>query len=122
MLICMDSFTGDSVHGLFYIPAVTAIGYMLYVRKTRDVKLSGTLTPIFGEKFKDGIIGKIIDIVVVFGIIASITTSLGLGVPVMSKLISSVLPIENGLPLQIGVYLIWFMIFGWSVFRGLEKE
>ena len=62
----------------FYIPAVTAIGYMLYVRKTRDVKLSGTLTPIFGEKFKDGIIGKIIDIVVVFGIIASITTSLGL--------------------------------------------
>lgn len=64
----------------FYIPAVTAIGYMLYVRKTRDVKLSGTLTPIFGEKFKDGIIGKIIDIVVVFGIIASITTSLGLGV------------------------------------------
>ena len=29
--------------------------------------MSGTLTPIFGEKFKDGIIGKIIDIVVVFG-------------------------------------------------------
>lgn len=105
----------------FYIPAVTAIGYMLYVRKTRDVKLSGTLTPIFGEKFKDGIIGKIIDIVVVFGIIASITTSLGLGVPVMSKLISSVLHIKDGLSLQIAVYLIWFMIFGWSVFRGLEK-
>ena len=82
--------------------------------------MSGTLTPIFGEKFKDGIIGKIIDIVVVFGIIASITTSLGLGVPVMSKLISSVLHIKDGLSLQIAVYLIWFMIFGWSVFRGLE--
>ena len=53
--------------------------------------------------------------------IASITTSLGLGVPVeMSKLISSLSHIKDGLSLQIAVYLIWFMIFGWSVFRGLE--
>ena len=106
----------------FYIPAVTAIGYMLYIRKTKDVKLSVTLTPLFGEKFKDSFIGKLIDIIVVFGIIASITTSLGLGVPVMAKLISNVLPIQNGLPLQICVYFIWFLIFGWSVFRGLENE
>lgn len=105
----------------FYIPAVTAIGYMLYIRKTKDVKLSVTLTPLFGEKFKDSFIGKLIDIIVVFGIIASITTSLGLGVPVMAKLISNVLPIQNGLPLQICVYFIWFLIFGWSVFRGLEN-
>ena len=39
----------------------------------------------------------------------------------MAKLISNVLPIQNGLPLQICVYFIWFLIFGWSVFRGLEN-
>ena len=39
----------------------------------------------------------------------------------MAKLISNVIPIQNGLPLQISVYFIWFLIFGWSVFRGLEN-
>lgn len=105
----------------FYIPAITAIGYMLYVRNSKDVKLSNTLTPLFGKKFKDSILGKIMDVIVVFGIIASITTSLGLAVPVMSKLISNILPIKNGTTLEIGVFAIWFFIFGWSVFRGLDK-
>jgi BCCT family betaine/carnitine transporter len=105
----------------FYIPAVAAISYMLYVRKSKDVKLSNTLTPLFGEKFKHRWIGKTLDIIVVFGIIASITTSLGLGVPVMSTLISSVFSIKNGIGLQLCVFAIWFLIFGWSVFRGLDK-
>ncbi len=105
----------------FYIPAVVAISYMLYCRKSDDVKLSNTLTPIFGKKFKHSFFGKLIDIVVVFGIIASITTSLGLAVPVMSKLISSVFGIADNTNLRILVFFIWFCIFGWSVFRGLDQ-
>lgn len=105
----------------FYIPAATAICYMLYIRKSRDVKLSSTLTPLFGKKFQNTVFGKVIDIAVVFGIIASITTSLGLGVPVMSKLIAHIFSIENSMGLQIFVFVIWFLIFGWSVFRGLDN-
>lgn len=105
----------------FYIPAVVAICYMLYVRKSKDVKLSNTLTPLFGKKFKHSFWGKLIDIVVVFGIIASITTSLGLAVPVMSKLISSIFSIDDSTPLHMAIFAIWFIIFGGSVFRGLDK-
>lgn len=106
---------------VFYIPAAVAIGYMLYCRKSDDVKLSNTLTPLFGKHFKHSVFGKIIDIVVVFGIIASITTSLGLAVPVMSKLIAQVFGIADGTGLRILVFVIWFCIFGWSVFRGLDR-
>ena len=94
---------------------------MLYCRKSDDVKLSNTLTPLFGKHFKHSVFGKIIDIVVVFGIIASITTSLGLAVPVMSKLIAQVFGIADGTGLRILVFVIWFCIFGWSVFRGLDR-
>ena len=105
----------------FYIPAVVAICYMLYIRKSKDVKLSNTLTPLLGKRFKHSLFGKLMDIVVVFGIIASITTSLGLAVPVMSKLISNVFGIADATPLRMAVFAIWFFIFGWSVFRGLDK-
>ena len=65
--------------------------------------------------------GKLIDIIVAFGIVASITTSLGLAVPVMSKLISSATGIPESIYMNIFVFAVWFFIFGWSVFRGLDK-
>jgi len=105
----------------FYVPAIVAISYMLYIRKSEDVKLSNTMTPLFGLKFRDGWPAKILDAIVAVGIVASITTSLGLGVPVMSRLISDLTGIPDGKAIQLFVYTVWFLIFGWSVFRGLEK-
>lgn len=105
----------------FYIPAITAISYMLYKRQSRDVKLSTTMVPLFGKKFPQSILGKAIDVIISFGIVSSITTSLGLAVPVMSRLISYVLGIEETLTIRICVFAIWFLIFGGSVFRGLDR-
>ena len=105
----------------FYVPAIAAISYMLYKRNSRSVKISSTLTPLFGEKFGQTWAGKLIDTVVALGIVASITTSLGLGVPVMSELIASLLGIQESIYLQLSVFAIWFLIFGWSVFRGLDN-
>ena len=105
----------------FYVPAIIAISYMLYIRESRDVKLSNTMTPLLGKKFRDGWAAKILDTVVAVGIVASITTSLGLGVPVMSRLISDLTGIPDGRGIQLFVFTVWFLIFGWSVFRGLEN-
>ncbi len=105
----------------FYVPAIVAISYMLYMRDSRDVKLSNTMSPLFGKKFRDGWAAKILDTVVAVGIVASITTSLGLGVPVMSRLISDLTGIPDGKGIQLFVFTVWFLIFGWSVFRGLEN-
>ena len=105
----------------FYVPAVAAICYMLYIRDSKDVKISNTMTPLFGERFTHTILAKIIDVCVVLGIVASITTSLGLGVPVMSKLISDLTGIPANMWMQIFVFAVWFAIFGWSVFRGLNN-
>lgn len=105
----------------FYVPAVAAISYMLYIRKNRDVKLSAAMTPLFGARFPKSPLGKLIDILVALGIVASITTSLGLGVPVMSTLISDVTGLPADYRMQLCVFAVWFCIFGWSVFRGLDR-
>lgn len=105
----------------FYVPAVAGISYMLYLRGNQDVKLSASMTPLFGARFPRSPLGRLLDILVAFGIVASITTSLGLGVPVMSTLIADVTGLPADYRMQLGVFAIWFCIFGWSVFRGLDR-
>ena len=105
----------------FYVPAIVALCYMLYKRESRDIKFSNALVPLLGNRFPGSPLGKLIDIIVTFGIVASITTSLGLAVPVMSKLISSATGIPESIYMNIFVFAVWFFIFGWSVFRGLDK-
>lgn len=105
----------------FYVPAIVALCYMLYKRESRDIKFSNALVPLLGSRFPKSPLGKLIDIIVAFGIVASITTSLGLAVPVMSKLISSATGIPVSIYMNIFVFAVWFFIFGWSVFRGLDK-
>ncbi len=105
----------------FYVPAIVALCYMLYKRESRDIKFSNALVPLLGSRFPGSPLGKLIDIIVAFGIVASITTSLGLAVPVMSKLISSATGIPESIYMNIFVFAVWFFIFGWSVFRGLDK-
>ncbi len=105
----------------FYVPAIVALCYMLYKRESRDIKFSNALVPLLGSRFPGSPLGKLIDIIVTFGIVASITTSLGLAVPVMSKLISSATGIPESIYMNIFVFAVWFFIFGWSVFRGLDK-
>lgn len=105
----------------FYVPAIAAISYMLYKRNSKSVKISNTLVPLFGKKIETSWIGKIIDSIVSLGIVASITTSLGLGVPVMSELIADTFKIKQSIWLQLFVFFVWFLIFGWSVFRGMDN-
>lgn len=105
----------------FYVPAIVALCYMLYKRESRDIKFSNALVPLLGSRFPKSPLGKLIDIIVAFGIVASITTSLGLAVPVMGKLISSATGIAESIYMDIFVFAVWFFIFGWSVFRGLDR-
>ncbi|MFI3226883.1 MAG: BCCT family transporter [Clostridia bacterium] len=105
----------------FYVPAIVAIGYFVHVKKAGNITIGSVVTTYVKHPKLKVLSEKIIDIFVVFGIVMSITTSLGLGVPVLAKLLSYTLGIENGVHLQYAVFAIWFIIFTWSVVRGLDK-
>ena len=65
--------------------------------------------------------GKVIDVLVMFGILASISTSFGLAVPVISLLVSNLFGIPNNMLLKIAIIVIWICIFTTSVYLGLDK-
>lgn len=103
------------------VPAVIAISYMLYHRKSKDAKISTALNPLFGKNFNQSVFGKVIDTLIALAILVAMVTSLGLGVPVLSALISNVTGIPDGTGLNLGVFAVWLVVISWSVLRGLER-
>lgn len=106
----------------FYNPAIIAVAYMMYVRKESTIRLSSACRPIL-KKNTDRWPGYCIDVFVIFGIVGSITTSLGIGTPVLANIIRDVfgIPQQYELEIKMVILIIWVMIFGTSVFLGLEK-
>lgn len=108
---------GFSAYAIYMLPAVP-IAYMLFVRRVNLFRMSEAFAGIFGDKVH-GPIGKLIDILVILGIIGGTATTLGLSGPVLSALFSSAFGIPDSFGLQVFVLILWTAIFSWSVYRGL---
>lgn len=109
-------FTGWAIYCLPTLP----IGYMFFVRKNPQLRLSQSMGSVLGKQ-SGGWISILIDIAIVFGIMGAVCPSLGLGVPLITSCISRFLGIEQGMGLNIGVLVVWIVLFSGSVFLGLEK-
>ena len=106
----------------FYNPAIIATAYMMFVRKKPGMRLSIACEPVL-KKHAKGFLGNVIDMLVIFGIVGSISTSLGIGAPVLSVIIREVfgIPQNYDFVVRIIVLIIWVCIFGTSVYLGLDK-
>lgn len=106
----------------FYNPAIVAVAYMMYVKKKSSIRLSSACG-ILLNKHTDGWLGYCIDILVVFGVVDSISTSLGIGTPVLADVIRKVFGISKDYELivKMVVLTVWILIFGTSVYLGLDK-
>lgn len=106
----------------FYNPAIIAVAYMMYVRKEPSIRLSSACSIVL-KKQTNGWLGHVIDILVIFGVVGSIATSLGIGTPVLADVIREVfgIPQAYDLAVKLTVLTIWIVIFGTSVYLGLDK-
>jgi|LGOV01.1.fsa_nt_gb choline-glycine betaine transporter len=100
---------------------IPGAAYMLFVRKRSRLRLSEMYRPIFGDKFADGILGKIVDIIFVICVTAGSAVVLGLGSPIATTTIAKILNIEPSFTLTLIITVLWVCLFALSVFRGLEK-
>ncbi|WP_433872680.1 BCCT family transporter [Saccharopolyspora sp. CA-218241] len=110
---------GFTAWGLFCLPAL-ALTYAYHVRKRGSLRLSEACRGVIGDR-ADGWLGRMIDVLFIFGLIGAAGTSLGLEVPVVSEGVATLFPIEKGLLLDIGIIVVWTALFGVSVFLGLQK-
>ena len=77
----------------FYLVLAVAFGFMLHVRKRNRQKYSEACRPILG-KHTDGWLGRIIDLLAVFALLAGTATTFTLATPLMANIITELFGIN----------------------------
>ncbi len=110
---------GPLAWALYCIPALP-IAYAFHNRKLPFLRISQACRGVINDH-ADGPAGKFIDVLFIFGLIGGTGTSLGLGTPILSESISALFHINRTFALDALVILVWTVIFGTTVYLGMEK-
>lgn len=108
---------GFSAWATFAIPAV-AFAYMYYVRKKPFLYPSYACRGVLGDRV-DGWLGKVIDGIVVIGMVGGMATSLGFVIPMLSKLSADYLGFQETMFFKLIVCALFSLIYGYSCYKGL---
>lgn len=109
---------GISSWATFVIPAV-GFAYMAYVRRQPYLYPSYACRDVLGKKVTDGIIGRIIDAIVIIGMVGGVGTTLATFLPMICDLGTSYLGIPRTLVTDLIFVAAFGCMFGYSCYRGL---
>ncbi|WP_236939269.1 BCCT family transporter [Evansella clarkii] len=104
-----------------FVMAAPAMGYILHVRKRPLMRISEACRVIFGDKFTDGMGGKILDMIFLVSILAGAAVTLGLGAPIVTHNLARLMNMDVTFGLTLIVTLIWVILFSLSAYLGIEK-
>jgi BCCT family betaine/carnitine transporter len=107
-------FSAWSIYALATLP----IAFSWYVRKNTTKRASAVCDNVIGD-YANKWPGKVIDVLVMFGIVGGMCTSLGLGTPMLTACISALTGIPETFGMKVAIVVIWTCIFGTSVYFGL---
>lgn len=104
----------------FYLVLAVAFGFMLHIRKRTRTKYSEACRPILG-KHTDGILGRLIDLLAVFALIAGTTTTFSIATPLISSIITDVFHVElSRTIISIIILVITCFLYTYSLLHGLK--
>ena len=93
---------------------------MLYVKRYPVLRISSACDGALPTKGRRQV-KTTIDILIVLGIVGGVTTSLGLVVPLLSAMLATLFGIEDSMVIKMSVLVLWTLLFGASVYRGLKS-
>ncbi len=104
----------------FYLMLAVAFGFMLHVRKRERQKYSEACRPILG-KHTDGIVGRLIDLLAVFALLAGTATTFSLATPLMANIITELFGISISRNLITIIILVaTCVVYTYSLLHGFK--
>lgn len=94
--------------------------YHFYVRKNKGLSLSAMISASTGIK-QNGIIGRIVDVMFIFICFGGLSITLGVSVPLVSRVLSSVLGIEPSFSMNVILILVISVVYSLSSYIGIQK-
>lgn len=104
----------------FYLVAAVAFGFMLHVRKRTRQKYSESCRPILG-KHTDGFLGRVIDLLAVFALLAGTATTFSIATPLMASVVSEIFNIEISRTfITVIILIITCAVYTYSLLHGFK--
>lgn len=103
----------------FYIMLAVAFGFMLHVRKVEKQKFSEACRPILKDRV-DGWMGKVIDLIAIFALIAGTATTFSLATPLLAAAMSHVFGFQTSTGLTIGILVLIAVVYTSTVLLGMK--
>ncbi len=103
----------------FYIVLASAFGFMIHVRGRNKQKFSEACRPVLGNKV-DGLLGKLIDLIAVFALLAGTATTFSMATPLLAASLSRVFNIPSSIGLTIVILLVIAFIYTITVLFGIK--
>ncbi|MDQ0160048.1 BCCT family transporter [Alkalibacillus salilacus] len=110
---------GPIAWAIYALPAVP-MSYFFYVREKPIIKISETLRPLL-KGYSDTMVGKLIDVLFIFGLLGGAGTTLALGTPLISRGVADLTGFEDNMLLRTIVLLVVTVIFAISAYVGLKE-
>ncbi len=103
----------------FYATLAACFGFMLHVRGVKKQKYSEACRPILG-RHTDGAIGKFIDVLAVFALIAGTATTFSVATPLLSNALTHLIGVESSKFVTIGILSVTCIVYTTAVMRGMR--
>ena len=104
----------------FYLVLAVAFGFMLHVRKRTRQKYSESCRPILG-KHTDGFVGRFIDLLAVFALLAGSATTFSIATPLMASIVSEIFHIEiSRIFITVIILIITCAVYTYSLLHGFK--
>lgn len=96
------------------------VGY-LYFNKKKQLTVTDSITPIFGEKIKNSPLSTLIDVLSMLGIVLGLSSGLSMCIVLLTTGLNSGYGIKVTVPLFIAIGIIIVLLFSLSSYVGLDK-
>lgn len=104
----------------FYLVLAVAFGFMLHVRKRERQKYSEACRPLLG-RYTDGVLGRIIDLLAVFALLAGTATTFSLATPLMASIINKLFHVDfNRTVVTIIILIVTCVVYTYSLLHGIK--
>lgn len=104
----------------FYLVLAAAFGFMLHVRKRSRQRFSEACRPLLGKQ-TDGAVGRIIDLLAVFALLAGTATTFSVATPLMAAILQSLFHISlSRTVITIAIIALTCVVYTYSLLHGFR--
>ena len=117
-------FHWGMVNQSLYTVTGVAIAYGVYVKKLKSFQTSAVCSAMLGEKAgikTRTVLGKVVDFLVIFGVLGALSSSLGLAVPLASGGLRQLFGWETTPTVQVGIIVVIAIVYTITSYLGTDK-